>query len=160
MHLIKLIVGLGNPGPQYASTRHNVGAWLVEELARQHHTALRADTKFLGQYCKIRLGDQECLLLVPTTFMNLSGQSVKALAQYYKIAPEEILVAHDELDFPTGQIRFKHDGGHGGHNGLRDIISHLHSKTFHRLRIGIDHPGNRDDVVGYVLKPPRASEQE
>lgn len=159
MHVIKLIVGLGNPGPQYAATRHNVGAWLVEELARQYNTPLRVDSKFLGAYGKTRIANQDCWLLVPTTFMNLSGQSVKALASYYKIAPEEILVAHDELDFPVGEIRFKQDGGHGGHNGLRDIISHLQSKMFHRLRIGIGHPGNRDEVVNYVLKPPRSSEQ-
>lgn len=159
MNPIKLIVGLGNPGPQYAATRHNVGAWLVEELARQFHTPLRLDNKFLGSYGKSRIADQECWLLIPTTFMNLSGQSVKALASYYKIAPEEILVVHDELDFPAGDIRFKQDGGHGGHNGLRDIINHLQSKNFHRLRIGIDHPGNRDEVASYVLKPPRSNEE-
>lgn len=155
---IKLIVGLGNPGAKYADTRHNVGAWLVEELTRQHRITLRNDTKFHGMIGQSHINNHECWLLIPTTFMNLSGTAVLAMASYYKIAPEEILVAHDELDFPAGQVRFKQHGGHGGHNGLRDIIAKLHSPAFHRIRLGIDHPGDRNEVSHYVLKPPRNEE--
>lgn len=155
---IKLIVGLGNPGPQYAETRHNAGAWLVEELTRQEHLSLRLDSKFSGAIGQIKLNGNECWVLIPSTYMNLSGTSVVAVANYYKIKPEEIVVAHDELDFLAGQIRFKQDGGHGGHNGLRDIISKLHNPAFHRIRIGIGHPGDRNLVHDYVLKPPRREE--
>jgi PTH1 family peptidyl-tRNA hydrolase len=155
---IRLLVGLGNPGSKYAETRHNVGAWLVEELSRHHHVNLRADSKFHGTIGNVKINGHECWLLIPTTFMNLSGTAVQAMASYYKITPEEILVAHDELDFPAGQVRFKQHGGHGGHNGLRDIIAKMHSPAFHRLRLGIDHPGDRNEVVNYVLKPPRNEE--
>lgn len=158
MTAIRLIVGLGNPGPNYAQTRHNVGAWLVEELSRLHHVSLRNDAKFHGAIGNVKINGQECWLLIPSTYMNLSGTAVQAVASYYKIAPEEILIAHDELDFPAGQVRFKQHGGHGGHNGLRDIIAKLHSPAFHRLRLGIDHPGDRNEVVNYVLKPPRNEE--
>jgi PTH1 family peptidyl-tRNA hydrolase len=151
-------VGLGNPGPKYAETRHNVGAWFVEELSRQHFVNLRIDSKFSGSVGNIKISGHECWLLIPTTYMNLSGTAVQAIANYYKIKPEEILVVHDELDFPSGQVRFKQGGGHGGHNGLRDIITKLHSPTFHRLRLGIDHPGDRNEVINYVLKPPKAEE--
>jgi len=155
---IKLIVGLGNPGPQYAETRHNAGAWLVEALTQQEHLSLRVDSKFSGATGQIKLSGHECWVLIPTTYMNLSGTAVLAMANYYKIKPEEIVVAHDELDFLAGQIRFKQHGGHGGHNGLRDIISKLHSPAFHRIRIGIGHPGDRNLVHDYVLKPPRREE--
>lgn len=159
MTLIKLIVGLGNPGQKYADTRHNVGAWFVEELSRQHRADFRIDSKFHGAIASIKINNQDCWLLIPSTYMNLSGTAVQAMANYYKIKPEEILVAHDELDFPAGQVRFKQHGGHGGHNGLRDIIAKLHSPAFHRLRLGIDHPGDRNEVTNYVLKPPRAEER-
>jgi PTH1 family peptidyl-tRNA hydrolase len=155
---IRLLVGLGNPGSKYASTRHNVGAWLVEELVRQHHTNLREDNKFHGSIGNIKINGQDCWLLIPSTYMNLSGTAVQAMANYYKIKPEEIVVAHDELDFAAGQVRFKQHGGHGGHNGLRDIIAKIHSPAFHRIRLGIDHPGDRNEVTDYVLKPPRLEE--
>lgn len=151
---IQLIVGLGNPGPRYSETRHNAGAWLVDTLAQQNHETLRPESKFHANFSKITISDQNCFVAVPSTFMNLSGQAVGAIAKFYKIPPEAILVAHDELDFPPGSVKFKHDGGHGGHNGLRDIINHLSSKQFHRLRIGIGHPGSSDEVSDYVLHSP------
>jgi len=151
---IKLIVGLGNPDPEYQETRHNAGAWFVSALADKESAILRAEQKFKGLTCKIHVKNQDCWLLIPTTYMNLSGQAVKAIANFYKISLEEILVVHDDLDFPAGTIRLKQGGGHGGHNGLRDIIRHMHSNHFYRMRIGIGHPGNRDDVVDYVLKRP------
>lgn len=146
-------MGLGNPGPKYAKTRHNVGAWLVEELANQNHLSLRTEPKFSGQVACLDSKDQFCWLLIPNTFMNESGRSVQAVAKFYKISAEEILVAHDELDFPAGTIRLKVGGGHGGHNGLRDIIQCL-GNPFYRLRIGINHPGHRDLVTPYVLGEP------
>ncbi len=151
---IQLIVGLANPGKKYAETRHNAGAWFVEDLARTNDVTLSAESKFQGLYSKITLHDQVCHLLIPTTFMNLSGQSVRACMNFYKIKPEAILVVHDEIDLPPGIIRLKFDGGDGGHNGLKDIISHLHTKQFNRLRIGVGHPGNSKDVVDYVLDKP------
>lgn len=157
---ILLIVGLGNPGAEYANTRHNAGAWFVSEIANAANVTLRHDNKYSGLHGIAKLHGQECHLLIPTTFMNHSGQSVKALASYYKIPPESILIAHDEIDIPAGIVRLKFNGGHGGHNGLRDIISHLSSKEFYRLRIGVDHPGNSKDVVDYVLAPPRKAERQ
>lgn len=151
---IQLIVGLGNPGPRYSETRHNAGAWIVETLAQHNQEILRPESKFHANVGKIIINNQSCLIAIPSTFMNLSGQAVGAIAKFYKIPPEAILVAHDELDFPPGSVKFKVDGGHGGHNGLRDIINHLSSKQFHRLRIGIGHPGNSDDVSDYVLHSP------
>ncbi len=151
-------MGLGNPGPQYANTRHNAGAWLVEELCQQEHTTLRQDNKFNGAIGQTNINGTDCWLLIPSTYMNLSGTAVLAAANYYKVKPEEIIVAHDELDFPAGQVRFKQDGGHGGHNGLRDIISKLHTPSFHRIRLGIGHPGDRNEVHDYVLKAPRREE--
>lgn len=151
---LRLIVGLGNPGAKYARTRHNVGAWLVAELAAAHGLTLREESKFAGQIAVLTAHGQQCWLLIPSTFMNESGRSVQAIANFYKILPEEILVAHDELDFPAGVVRLKASGGHGGHNGLRDIIQCLGSNEFYRLRIGIDHPGNRDQVIPYVLGEP------
>lgn len=157
---IKLIVGLGNPGPEYEQTRHNAGAWLIKQLAAQFHVNLRRETKFKGFVAAITVHNHECWLLIPSTFMNLSGQAVNAVANFYKITPQEILVAHDELDFPAGTIRLKQGGGHGGHNGLRDIVAHLHSNDFHRVRIGIGHPGDRDQVHDYVLSAPSRHDRQ
>lgn len=157
---IQLIVGLGNPGPRYEDTRHNIGIWFVELIAQQNSVPLLPEAKFLGRVGKFRCGDQDCWLLAPTTFMNHSGQSVQAIASFYKIPPEAILVVHDELDFPPGVIKFKQNGGHGGHNGLRDIIHHLHSNEFHRLRVGIGHPGNRELVHDFILSRPSKSDHE
>lgn len=155
-----LIVGLGNPGAEYENTRHNAGAWFVNELAQQAHTKLRPAIKFHGLHSTAKIDGHDCHLLIPTTFMNLSGQAVQAVANFYKIPPEKILVAHDEIDLPIGEIKLKLDGGHGGHNGLRDIISHLNSNKFYRLRIGVGHPGNSKLVHDYVLHPPKKSERE
>lgn len=151
---IKLIVGLGNPGADYAQTRHNAGFWFVDLLAERHGGQFKVESKFHGQVCRINIQGRECWLLKPTTFMNRSGLSVSSLANYFKIFPNEILVAHDELDMAPGVVRLKLGGGHAGHNGLRDIISALGSKDFWRLRIGIDHPGNAKQVVNYVLGRP------
>jgi len=152
---IKLIAGLGNPGSEYRGTRHNAGADFVEALARQCHLTLQPDSKFFGLAGRVTIAGHDLRLLIPTTFMNRSGKSVAAMASFYKIAPEEILVAHDELDIPAGTARFKQGGGHGGHNGLRDIVPALgNNKNFYRLRIGIDHPGHASRVSGYVLSQP------
>lgn len=157
---ILLIVGLGNPGSEYEQTRHNAGAWFVQALARHAHAPLRLETKFQGLHCSATLFGQECHLLIPATFMNLSGQAIKAVASYYKIPPESILVAHDEIDLPVGDVRLKFDGGHGGHNGLRDTIRHLSSNKFYRLRLGVGHPGNSKLVHSYVLHPPKQPERD
>lgn len=160
MSQLKAIIGLGNPGADYDATRHNAGAWLIESLARDHHVALRPERKFLGLYSKITLAGQDLHLLYPQTFMNKSGGSVSALAKFFKLAPEELLVAHDELDIAPGTARYKQGGGHGGHNGLRDIIASLGNvKDFHRLRIGIGHPGDARQVVNYVLGRPGKAER-
>jgi peptidyl-tRNA hydrolase, PTH1 family len=152
---IKLIVGLGNPGSEYRGTRHNAGADFVEQLARQCATTLQAESKFYGMAGRVTLSGHDLRLLIPTTFMNRSGKAVAAMAQFFKIAPGEILVAHDELDIPPGTARFKRGGGHGGHNGLRDIVPALaNNKDFYRLRIGIGHPGHASRVTGYVLGAP------
>jgi len=148
---IQLIVGLGNPGPNYAETRHNAGAWFVEALARETGQPLRPEKKFLGLYSKAVWQGHSLHLLNPLTYMNRSGQAIKALADFYKIQPQQILVAHDELDLPPGVARFKKAGGHGGHNGLRDTISHLGTNEFYRLRIGIGRPEHSSQVVNYVL---------
>ncbi|MDF2181320.1 aminoacyl-tRNA hydrolase [Neptuniibacter sp. CAU 1671] len=158
---IELIVGLGNPGARYAQTRHNAGAEFVEQLAARHNSPLKAESRYHGLYAKILLSGQPVHLLVPTTFMNLSGQAVAALAGFYKIPPESILVAHDELDLPPGVARFKQGGGHGGHNGLRDIISKLgNNKNFYRLRLGIGHPGHSSQVSNFVLGKAPVQERE
>ncbi|GAB3286380.1 aminoacyl-tRNA hydrolase [Parahaliea aestuarii] len=157
---IQLIAGLGNPGSDYRGTRHNAGADFVEALARQCGATLQSEGKFFGLTARITLAGQDLRLLIPTTYMNRSGQAVAAMASFYKIEPEQILVAHDELDIPAGQARFKQGGGHGGHNGLRDIVPALgNSKDFHRLRIGIGHPGHASKVTGYVLGRPSADER-
>lgn len=156
---IKLIVGLGNPGSEYENTRHNVGTWFVDCLAQQKNQPFLLERKFFGLVSKLTVDDQTYWLLQPTTYMNDSGKSVAALANFYKIAPTEIIVAHDELDFPAGDIRLKQGGGHGGHNGLRDIIETLGSADFHRLRIGIGHPGHKDRVTPYVLSAPSPADR-
>jgi PTH1 family peptidyl-tRNA hydrolase len=159
-HPIKLIVGLGNPGPDYEQTRHNAGFWFVDRLARQHNQTFRNESRHHGQVCKLNLGGIEVRLLKPSTFMNRSGQSVSSLANYYRIPPGAILVVHDELDLEPGQVRLKKGGGHAGHNGLRDIMSALGSREFHRMRIGIDHPNDRKIVVNYVLGHPSKSDRD
>lgn len=148
---IVMVVGLGNPGSDYENTRHNAGALFVEALARDAGQSLRPEKKYHGLYARVQWQGFDLHLLNPTTFMNRSGQSVKALADFFKINPEQILVAHDELDLPPGTAKLKRGGGHGGHNGLRDIIAHLGTNDFHRLRIGIGHPGDSRQVTGYVL---------
>ncbi len=157
---IKLIVGLGNPGAEYANTRHNVGAWFVQRFAETAQLSLRLDTKLSGSLAKVTMNDQSFYLFIPSTFMNDSGQAVAAASRFYKIQPNEILVAHDELDFPPGKVRIKENGGHGGHNGLRDIIQYLSTQDFYRLRIGIGHPGHKDHVTPFVLSRPTPSERE
>ncbi len=160
-HSIKLLVGLANPGLEYQRTRHNAGAWVVEELARVHGSQLKEESKFFGLTGRISLNGRDLRLLIPTTYMNLSGKSIAALANFYQIQPEEIMIAHDELDLPPGVAKFKKGGGHGGHNGLRDTISKLaNNKDFYRLRIGIGHPGHKDKVAGYVLGKAPSKEQE
>jgi len=158
---VELIVGLGNPGPNYERTRHNAGADLVLELAKSLHVELKHDSKFFGDTARVILDGYAVRLLIPSTFMNLSGKSVNALAKFYQIAPEAILVVHDELDKPPGEARFKKGGGHGGHNGLRDTIKCLgNNKEFARLRIGIGHPGNAKQVADYVLKKASPNDQQ
>ena len=161
MSQIKLIVGLANPGAKYEGTRHNAGEWLVNELARMYNTSLKEEAKYFGKVANINTAQGEVRLLVPTTFMNLSGKAVGALANFYRIKPEEILVAHDELDLPPGVAKIKQGGGHGGHNGLKDIIASLgNNNNFYRVRIGSGHPGHRDLVAGYVLGKPAPQDQE
>lgn len=158
---VELIVGLGNPGPNYERTRHNAGADLVLELAKSLHVELKHESKFFGDTARVTLDGNDVRLLIPSTFMNLSGKSVNALAKFYQIAPEAILVVHDELDKPPGEARFKKGGGHGGHNGLRDTIKCLgNNKEFARLRIGIGHPGNAKQVADYVLKKASPNDQQ
>lgn len=157
---IQLIVGLGNPGPSYVETRHNAGFWFVDELARQLGVNLRPESKFSGLTAKATQSGREIRLLEPMTFMNNSGQSVASFTHFYHIPVDAILVVHDDLDLPCGAARLKKGGGHGGHNGLRDIIAQLGTPEFRRLRIGIDHPGNSRDVINYVLKPPMREQRE
>lgn len=148
---IALIAGLGNPGQQYQDNRHNAGAIFLSALCRSGKTELKADKKFSGMVGSVKLNGSELRLLFPTTYMNHSGRAVAALASYYKIPPQQILVAYDELDLPLGTTRLKYGGGHGGHNGIRDIIASLGTPDFLRLRIGIGHPGSPDKVLGHVL---------
>ncbi|HSH29218.1 MAG TPA: aminoacyl-tRNA hydrolase [Thiohalobacter sp.] len=159
MSAVALIVGLGNPGAKYDQTRHNAGFWFLDGLARRFHCTLNPENRFQGEAGRCDIDGADCRLLKPTTFMNRSGQSVAALAGFFKIPPEAILVVHDELDLEPGTVRLKRGGGHGGHNGLRDLISALGSKEFLRLRVGIGHPGHRDDVVNYVLNKPGAEDR-
>ena len=157
---IQLVVGLGNPGSEYNKTRHNAGDWFVQELASCHNISLKPEKKYSGLYGKGLIAGQLVHLLIPTTFMNCSGKAVAPLANFFRIPVENILVAHDELDMLPGVCKIKQGGGHGGHNGLRDIISCLaNNREFYRLRIGIDHPGHRDRVTGHVLGKAPANEQ-
>lgn len=159
MASVQLIVGLGNPGPRYDGTRHNAGFWFLDALVARYHCELRPESRFKGAVGRCIIAGQDCRLLRPDTFMNRSGESVAAVARFYRIPPEAIVVAHDELDLDPGVARLKRGGGHGGHNGLRDIIARLGSKDFLRLRIGIGHPGHRDQVVDYVLQRPSADDR-
>jgi PTH1 family peptidyl-tRNA hydrolase len=152
---LALVVGLGNPGPEYARTRHNAGADFVQALADANRCPLKQEARFHGLTARITLAGVDLRLLVPLTFMNRSGQAVGAMAGFFRLAPAQILVAYDELDLPAGQVRFKAGGGHGGHNGVRDIIPALgNDPGFHRLRIGIGHPGDRNRVSAHVLSRP------
>lgn len=149
---LKLIVGIGNPGERYAETRHNVGVWFVDRFARDQGATFREEKKFFGRVATTTFEDVELRLLVPSTYMNESGRSVAAISRFYRIEPDEILIAHDELDLPIGVIRFKAGGGLAGHNGLRDISAALGgSQAFNRLRIGVGHPGDKSEVTGHVL---------
>lgn len=155
---LRVIVGLGNPGPEHQVTRHNAGFWFVDLLARRHGGEFRDYRKYSGETARITLCGQELILLKPTTYMNRSGLSVRQISDFFKIAPDDVLVAHDELDLPVGSVRLKHGGGHGGHNGLRDTIAHI-GDSFWRLRLGIGHPGNKAEVIDYVLtRAPRVEE--
>lgn len=151
---IGLIAGLGNPGDQYERSRHNAGFWFIDALVSQMHLALRPETRFHGVLGRVVDGERACWLLKPATFMNRSGVAVAAVAQYYRISVDRILLVHDDLDLPPGVARLKRGGGHGGHNGLRDVIARLGDAGFARLRIGIGHPGMREDVIGFVLSAP------
>ena len=156
---LRLIVGLGNPGPEHARTRHNAGFWFVDALAEKYGGRFGLESKLFGETAKVEIAGQNVWLLKPATFMNLSGKSVMAALRYWKIEPEEALLAHDELDLPPGVARLKFDGGHGGQNGLRDTMHLLGHGKFHRLRIGIGHPGHKDRVTPWVLgKPGRDDE--
>ncbi len=149
-----IIAGLGNPGPQYEHSRHNVGFWWLDQLADEMNITFSVDNKYHGQLAQCQLSGNKLFLLKPLLFMNRSGQSLTALANFYKIPPSNILVVHDDLDLPAGTARLKKSGGHGGHNGLRDIIAQMGSKDFLRCRLGIDHPGNGRNVSDYVLSKP------
>jgi PTH1 family peptidyl-tRNA hydrolase len=157
---LRLIVGLGNPGAEYLRTRHNAGFWFVDALAKHQGERFGLDGKLHGETCKVRIGGEPVWLLKPATFMNKSGIAVASALRYYKIEPEECLIAHDDLDLSVGTVRMKFDGGHGGQNGLRDIIAHLGHGKFHRLRIGIGHPGHRDQVTPWVLGRPSVKDED
>jgi PTH1 family peptidyl-tRNA hydrolase len=156
--VIKLIVGLGNPGPEHAATRHNAGFWCVDLLARQMGASWRAHARYQGEVARGVLAGQELWLLKPMTYMNRSGLSVQAMAEYFQIDPAQVLTVHDDLDLPLGALRLKQGGGAGGHNGLKDLISHL-GDSFWRLRVGIGHPGQRQQVIDYVLQRASKAEQ-
>lgn len=157
---IRLLVGLANPGIDYAKTRHNAGAWFVEHLVAQLGKSLRMERKYHGQYTQAIVDSYPCHLLVPATYMNHSGQAVQACAAYHRIPSTSILIAHDDIDLDPGTVKLKFDGGDGGHNGLKDVISHLNTKQFYRLRIGVGHPGQSKDVVNFVLNPPSQAERK
>lgn len=157
---IKLIIGLQNPGASYEHTRHNVGGWFARGLAQTYHCSFKADKKMQAEIADFKNEDKTCLVVLPLTFMNHSGQPTRAISQFYKIPPEEILVAHDDLDLSVGCARLKTGGGHGGHNGLRDIIAQLGTANFHRLRIGIGHPGHKDLVHQFVLSKPSGHDKQ
>lgn len=154
-----LIVGLGNPGSRYSETRHNAGFWFMEELLRVVHGTVRQQAKLHAELVRLDVHGRNCILAMPTTFMNHSGQAVRAVMDYYQISAHSLLVAYDELDLPPGTIRLKQGGGHGGHNGMRDIFRHVSDHDFLRLRIGIGHPGIKNQVTDYVLSRPPAAEE-
>ncbi len=160
-----LIIGLGNPGPKYSQTRHNAGFWFLDALHKDLvaggvGSGFRTQAKVMAEICRTRLYDRDCIFAKPTVFMNHSGQAVRAMMDYYRVAVGNLLIAYDELDLPPGTIRLKKGGGHGGHNGMRDIFQHLDSTDFMRLRIGIGHPGFKDAVTGYVLSRPQADQEK
>ena len=158
---LKVIVGLGNPGPKHDSDRHNAGVIFLHHLCKSYGGTLRGESKFFGEFGSISVDGHEIKLLFPTTFMNHSGKSVSALCKFFKIEPQNLLVAYDEIDFDVGVTRFKEGGGHGGHNGIRDIISALGGQNgFYRLRIGVGHPGHKSMVANYVLSPPSRTEAQ
>ncbi|MCP0913059.1 MULTISPECIES: aminoacyl-tRNA hydrolase [Legionella] len=157
---IKLIIGLRNPGATYAHTRHNAGGWFAQLLAEAHQSAFKTEKKLQSDVVHLSGNHGFCKIALPLTYMNHSGLCVRALCQFYRIEPQEILVAHDELDLPPGRLKLKTGGGHGGHNGLRDIINQLGSSNFHRLRIGIGHPGHKDLVLNYVLGKPSQHDRQ
>ncbi|MEO8808095.1 MAG: aminoacyl-tRNA hydrolase [Burkholderiaceae bacterium] len=158
--MIRLLVGLGNPGPEYEDTRHNAGFWFIDAVARELKASLAPERSYFGLVARVNLREGPVWLLEPMTFMNLSGKSVGALARFFKIAPGEILVAHDELDLLPGQVKMKLGGSHAGHNGLKDIQAALGCADFWRLRLGIGHPGVKAEVVNYVLRKPIAEQRE
>ena len=158
--MIRLMVGLGNPGVEYEHTRHNAGFWFIDQVARQLKTTLTPDRYYVGLFARVQLPEGPLWLLEPMTFMNLSGKSVAPLARFFKIAPQEILVAHDELDLMPGQMKMKLGGSHAGHNGLKDIQAQLGSPDFWRLRLGIGHPGVKAEVINHVLRKPPTAERE
>jgi PTH1 family peptidyl-tRNA hydrolase len=156
---LKIVAGLGNPGPEHLLTRHNAGFWFVDALAARLDAKFRSHTRFQGEISRVQIDANEVTLLKPTTYMNRSGLSVRALSDYMKVPPEQILIVHDELDLPVGEARFKLGGGHGGHNGLRDLVTHL-GANFWRLRLGVGHPGDKSLVIDYVLhRAPKAEEE-
>jgi len=157
---IKLIIGLRNPGSAYEHTRHNAGGWLANLLAQRHSIPFKLDKKMQAELAELDVNGQACKIVLPLTFMNRSGQPVRAISQFYRFQPNEILVVHDELDLPAGRIKLKTGGGHGGHNGLRDITAQLGSAEFHRLRIGIGHPGHKDLVHQFVLSKPSVHDRQ
>jgi PTH1 family peptidyl-tRNA hydrolase len=157
---LKIVVGLGNPGPEHLLTRHNIGFWFVDALAAKSGGKFRSHSRFQGDICRLQLGGAEITLLKPMTYMNRSGLAIRSLSDYLKVPPGELLVVHDELDLPVGEARFKLGGGHGGHNGLRDTITHI-GQDFWRLRLGIGHPGDKSQVIDYVLnRAPRNEEEQ
>ncbi len=156
---LRLIVGLGNPGPEHLGTRHNAGFWFVDALAQREGARFGVESKLFGEACQVQIGGQQVRLLKPATYLNLSGKSVLAALRFWKIEPEEALLAHDELDLPPGTARLKFDGGHGGQNGLRDTMRLLGHGRFHRLRIGIGHPGHKDRVTPWVLGRPNRDDE-
>ena len=156
---ILLVTGLGNPGPKYDQTRHNAGFWFVDELAKRFNGQFRSEPKFSSDICRLRIGSGEVWLQKPMSFMNRSGLPVRQMAGFYKIPLQQTLVVHDEIDLPPGKTKLKLGGGHGGHNGLRDIIAHF-GKEFWRLRIGVGHPGHRDQVIDYVLGRPSREDED
>src|SRR5688500_4030274 len=159
MEGLRLIVGLGNPGAEHSRTRHNAGFWFLDALAAAERLRFGAESKLHGETAKLNLGGQSLWLLKPSTYMNRSGLAVASALRYWKIEPEQMLVAHDDLDLPAGAARLKFDGGHGGQNGLRDMFAHLGHGRFHRLRLGIGHPGHKDRVTGWVLGRPSANDE-